>query len=242
MAWASISAARSAAGVSVVKNGVPVPPAKITTRPFSRGRMARRRVEGSAIFGISMAVCTRVGWPTRSRASCRARPFMTVAIMPMWSAWLRSMPAPTPFRPRQKLPPPTTTAMSTPRRVRTSTISSATCWRMSESSPNPVGSANASPESLRTIRDQRGMSAGSPREATVMSADLDLGEAHDLGPAEELGDRLLLVLGVGLLQEADLLVEAVEAALDDLGQRRLGLALVAADGLERRPLLLDLIG
>src|SRR3954447_1920702 len=86
------------------------------------------------------------------------------------------------------------------------------------------------------------MTPGSSREATVMSADLDLGEAHDLGPAEELGDRLLLVLRVGLLQEADLLVEAVEAALDDLGQRRLGLALVAADGLERRPLLLDLIG
>ena len=43
-ASASISTARSAAVVSVVKNGLPVPPAKITTRPFSRWRMARRRM------------------------------------------------------------------------------------------------------------------------------------------------------------------------------------------------------
>ena len=36
--------ARSAAAVSVVKYGLPVPAAKITTRPFSRWRMARRRM------------------------------------------------------------------------------------------------------------------------------------------------------------------------------------------------------
>ena len=41
-AW--ISLARSAAAVSVVKNGLPVPAAKITTRPFSRWRIARRRM------------------------------------------------------------------------------------------------------------------------------------------------------------------------------------------------------
>ena len=41
-AW--ISSARSAAAVSVVKNGLPVPAAKITTRPFSRCRIARRRM------------------------------------------------------------------------------------------------------------------------------------------------------------------------------------------------------
>ena len=39
-----ISAARRAAAVSVVKNGLPVPAAKITTRPFSRCRIARRRM------------------------------------------------------------------------------------------------------------------------------------------------------------------------------------------------------
>ncbi len=83
MASASISAARSAAAVSVVKNGLPVPPAKMTTRPFSRCRMARRRMYCSATLGISSAVITRVGWSRRSRLSWRARPFMTVAIMPM---------------------------------------------------------------------------------------------------------------------------------------------------------------
>jgi hypothetical protein len=39
-----ISAARSAAVVSVVKNGRPVPAAKITTRPFSICRIALRRI------------------------------------------------------------------------------------------------------------------------------------------------------------------------------------------------------
>ena len=80
---ASISTARSAAVVSVVKNGLPVPPAKMTTRPFSRWRMARRRMYGSATWAIWMAVCTRVGWPSCSRVSCRARALMTVASMPM---------------------------------------------------------------------------------------------------------------------------------------------------------------
>jgi hypothetical protein len=41
---APISAARRAAVVSVVKYGFPVPAAKITTRPFSRCRVARRRM------------------------------------------------------------------------------------------------------------------------------------------------------------------------------------------------------
>ena len=36
--------ARRLAAVSVEKNGVPVPAAKITTRPFSRWRTARRRM------------------------------------------------------------------------------------------------------------------------------------------------------------------------------------------------------
>jgi len=37
---ASISAERSAAAVSLVKNGFPVPAAKMTTRPFSRWLIA----------------------------------------------------------------------------------------------------------------------------------------------------------------------------------------------------------
>ena len=48
IASAPISSARSAAAVSVVKYGLPVPAAKITTRPFSRWRTARRRMYGSA--------------------------------------------------------------------------------------------------------------------------------------------------------------------------------------------------
>ena len=83
MPSASISTARSAAAVSVVKNGLPVPPAKMTTRPFSRWRIARRRMYGSATWAMWMAVCTRVGWPSRSSVSCRARALMTVASMPM---------------------------------------------------------------------------------------------------------------------------------------------------------------
>ena len=49
-ASAPISAARSAAAVSVVKKGLPVPAPKMTTRPCSRWRMARRRMYGSAIW------------------------------------------------------------------------------------------------------------------------------------------------------------------------------------------------
>ncbi len=48
---------------------------------------------GLGHLGMSMALCTRVGWPWRSRASCRASALMTVASMPMWSAVARSMPA-----------------------------------------------------------------------------------------------------------------------------------------------------
>ena len=83
MASASISTARSAAAVSVVKNGLPVPPAKITTRPFSRCRMARRRMYGSATCDMWMALCTRVGCPRRSSVSWSASALMTVASMPM---------------------------------------------------------------------------------------------------------------------------------------------------------------
>jgi hypothetical protein len=42
---------------------LPVPAAKITTRPFSRWRMARRRIMGSATVGMLMALSTRVWTP-----------------------------------------------------------------------------------------------------------------------------------------------------------------------------------
>ena len=69
--------------MSVVKYGLPVPATKITTRPFSRCRTARRRMYGSAISFIAMALMTRVGDSVRSSASWSASPFMTVASMPM---------------------------------------------------------------------------------------------------------------------------------------------------------------
>jgi hypothetical protein len=80
-AW--ISEARRAAALSVVKKGLPVPAAKITTRPFSRWRVARRTMKGSATRGMVMAESTRVCTPICSRVDCRARELITVASMPM---------------------------------------------------------------------------------------------------------------------------------------------------------------
>src|SRR4029079_19249346 len=83
MPCAPISSARRAAALSVVKNGLPVPSAKITTRPFSRWRIARRRMYGSATSRMSAAESTRVSTPRFSSASCSARALITVASMPM---------------------------------------------------------------------------------------------------------------------------------------------------------------
>ena len=83
MTSALISIARSAAAVSVLKYGLPVPAPNTTTRPFSRWRMARRRMNGSATARISIAVTTRVTTPCCSSASCSASALITVASMPM---------------------------------------------------------------------------------------------------------------------------------------------------------------
>ena len=83
MISACISSARSAAAVSEVKNGLPVPAAKITMRPFSRWRMARRRMYGSATSEIVIADCTRVCTPCFSSASWSVSAFRTIASMPM---------------------------------------------------------------------------------------------------------------------------------------------------------------
>lgn len=79
----SLSAARKAAAVSVVKNGFPVPAPKMTTRPFSKWRMALRRMYGSATSAMRKAVITRVGTPTLSIDACKNMAFMTVAII-LW--------------------------------------------------------------------------------------------------------------------------------------------------------------
>ena len=80
-AW--ISSARSAAAVSVVKNGLPVPAAKMMIRPFSRCRMARRRMYGSATSVTWIAESTRVCAPRFSSASWSVSAFSTVASIPM---------------------------------------------------------------------------------------------------------------------------------------------------------------
>ena len=81
--------------------------------------------------------------------------------------------------------------------------------------------ASASPDIFRTMRRR------SPTVASV--ADDDLGELRDRGRSEQLGDGLLLVLDVGLVEQDPLLVPAVEAPLADLGQRGIWLAFVAGD-------------
>ena len=74
IASAPISSARSEAAVSVVKNGLPVPAAKMTMRRFSRCRIARRRMYGSATSATAIADWTRVWRPAaRARPGARAR-------------------------------------------------------------------------------------------------------------------------------------------------------------------------
>src|SRR5688572_14650783 len=83
MTSAPISAARSVAAVSLVKYGLPVPAAKMTTRPFSRWRIALRRMYGSATSWMVIADCTRVATSICSRADWSASALMTIASIPM---------------------------------------------------------------------------------------------------------------------------------------------------------------
>src|ERR1700693_4795989 len=123
----------------------------MTARPFSRWRIARRRMYGSATWCICIAVMTRVGTPVFSSASCRAMALMTVASMPMWSAATRSIFLAAAATPRKKLPPPTTSPICTPV-LTTSAISAARLLTRSGSIPKDPPPASASPLSLRTMR------------------------------------------------------------------------------------------
>jgi hypothetical protein len=104
-----------AAAVSVVKNGLPVPPPKMTTRPASSSRTAASRSNDSPTWPMLTAVWTCAGMPALTRASFNARAFITVASMPIESAVARSMPDRAPVAPRNRLPPPTTMPTCTPR-------------------------------------------------------------------------------------------------------------------------------
>src|ERR1700688_73300 len=211
---------------------------------------------------MEMADSTRVGWPWRSTASWRASALMTVASMPMVSDVVRSSPCASPMAPRQMLPPPTTMASSRSSSTRSEVISRA---KRSTTPPSIVSSdaeqARASPDILRTIRrrcNTRSVTAASLAGAlsvtaasvvtgatvslpVASAADNDLGEPHDLGAPDEVGDRALLVLGVCLLEQAPLFEPPVHPALDDLGEGRLGLALVPGDLLHGGPLGVDLV-
>src|SRR5918995_1333991 len=138
------------------------------------------------------------------------------------------------WRPRQMFPPPTTTAIWTPR-----STTSASCRPISAVAsvlmPEPSNGANASPESLRRTRwySVLPMSVTVARAplALVASASLVDGLAQlvsdeppdgnllsDLGShlVEQLLDRLRVVLHVRLLEEHVVLVVGAQLALDDL--------------------------
>jgi hypothetical protein len=55
----------------------------MTMRPFSKCRLARRRMNGSATPSHLSVLIRRVSHPNDSSASCSASPLITVAIMPM---------------------------------------------------------------------------------------------------------------------------------------------------------------
>src|SRR5947209_3486425 len=162
--------------------------------------------------------------------------------------------------PRKKLPPPMTTAIWVP------SATTSAIWRARErttlgSTPMPPP-PNTSPDSLSsTRRNGRGATSvsliggPSPRTRAVGrrpnvpnlaggSADLEVGELRngDAGGVEHLLDRLLGLLDRLLLEQDDLLEEAVQATLDDLGQGGLGLALGARGLLGDAALGLDDVG
>ena len=82
-ASAPMSAARSTAPVSVVKNGLPTPPPNTTTLPERRYSSAFSTENGSPMCWISIAVSTLASTPCCCSTSCSARQFMTVASMPI---------------------------------------------------------------------------------------------------------------------------------------------------------------
>src|ERR1700712_540521 len=112
------------------------------------------------------------------------------------------MPVIAPVRPRQKLPPPTTTATSTPRFSRMSRISNAVLASVAPSRPEPDGPANASPDGLKTIRFHRGFGTA---VVIARSADLDLSEPEYVRRSDQLLDRDLVVFRVRLVEQTNVL-------------------------------------
>ena len=115
-ASAYISAALSAAAVSVEKNGLPVPQAKRHTLPSFMARLAFSAVKSSHIEGICSVESTIDSTPASLRAASIARQFMAVASIPISSARFLSMPPL--LLPLHTLPAPMVTPTSTPASTR----------------------------------------------------------------------------------------------------------------------------
>src|SRR3954452_24356820 len=100
--------------------------------------------------------------------------------------------------------------------------------------------AKASPDSLSRTRFHWLTIAVSPSAGIRSGSDLEPSEPlqGDAGVVDHLGDRLLVVAHVGLVDQHDVLEEPVDAALHDLGQRLLRLALLAGGRLGDAALVL----
>src|ERR671910_221126 len=164
------------------------------------------------------------------------------------------MPRSAPGMPRKMLPPPTTTAISTPSSVFAAATSSAMRCTTAASMPEPeAASANTSPDSFSTTRSYLDASPNASPYAffaillvttrRLLVADLDPHEAADgrilAELAQQLADRGLRLADERLLDQDDTLVEGVDPAFDDLRDRPLRLPLVAGELLEHRPFPLD---
>src|ERR687898_3625237 len=167
------------------------------------------------------------------------------------------MPRSAPGMPRKMLPPPTTTAISTPSSVFAAATSSAMRCTTAASMPEPEAtSANTSPESFSTTRSYLDAAPNASPYAffavllvatrRLLVADLDPHEAADrrilAELPEQLADRGLRLADERLLDQDDALVEGVDPAFDDLRDRLLGLPLVAGQLLEHGPFPLDDVG
>src|SRR5436190_6291796 len=141
-------------------------------------------------------------------------------------------------RPRKMLPPPTTMPTWTPSSC-TSRISSASAPITASSMPCPAPPARISPLSLRTMRLKRapkGLLLAEPE--TGEAPDLDVLAGLGRGVAHQVAHRRLVVADVGLLEQADLGVELLELAGDDLVEDRGRLALPFGLRLQDRALAL----
>ena len=149
MMSALTSTARRAVVVSVEKKGLPVPPPKMAILPSAMAFRASLRVKAGATCGMVMEVNTSVSTPSCSSLSETASAFITVASIPILSARVRSI---LPLeRPRQKLPPPTTMPICTPRSWAFFTPPQIASM-VGSSKPVPFSPPRASPLIFRRIR------------------------------------------------------------------------------------------